>query len=76
MIGWDMGLGFGWDLGLRFGSLFWRLIMGKNTKNKNICLEKIMKGIKKKKDKKDIQLIYFVLMYLVIKKAQERYRKL
>ena len=35
-----------------------------------------MKGIKKKKkDKKDIQLIYFVLMYLVIKKAQERYIK-
>ena len=26
--------------------------MGKNTKNKNICLEKIMKGIKKKKTKK------------------------
>ena len=29
-----------------------------------------MKGIKKKKGKKDIQLIY-----LVIKKAQDRYRK-
>ena len=28
-----------------------------------------MKGIKKK-NKKDIQLIYFVLMYLVIKKAE------
>ena len=49
--------------------------MGRTQRTRS-CLEKIIKGIKKKKKKKkDIHLIYFVLMYLVIKKAQERYRK-
>ena len=62
-----------------FGVWFFALEIDYEEEHKKTrtCLEKIIKGIKKKKKKKkkDIHLIYFVLMYLVIKKAQERYRK-
>ena len=70
LIAGDMGLVeiWVWDLVLCSRDWLWG-----RTQRTRTCSEKIMKGIKKKeKDKKDIQLIYFVLMHLNIKKAQER----
>ena len=64
----DMGLGFGWDMGLGFGSLLWRLIIGKNTKNKNMLGKNNGRNLKKKhkKDTKNDKKININLLRIWI----------
>ena len=50
--------------------------MGKNTKNKNICLEKIMKGIKKKKRQKRYSINLFCFDVFSYKESTRKIQKI